>query len=137
MSFFFSLSFLSCLICVGFEASISSVDLPNKAPDEATEPAQGRVRNQFECLSPANRKRPRSCFAESGQEAGRTNQRGNSHARGSSVREDSGGRVEGDSKASLAPTSSNTDQEVVQEEASTPDAYLPPGWTRLKLEPDW
>jgi hypothetical protein len=27
-------------------------------------------------------------------------------------------------------------QEVVHEEATT-DAYLPPGWIRIKLEPDW
>jgi hypothetical protein len=31
---------------------------------------------------------------------------------------------------------SDREHDVVQEEA-TPDEYLPPGWTRMKLEPDW
>jgi hypothetical protein len=31
---------------------------------------------------------------------------------------------------------SDPEQDVVPEEA-TPDEYLPPGWTRMKLEPDW
>jgi hypothetical protein len=115
------------------DASISSVSLPN----EATEPAQGRVRNRIECLSPANRKRLRTCLAEIGQEAGWTSQRGNASAIGSSAKKACGSRDEGDSKPSLAPISSDTDQEVAPEEASTPDDYLPPGWTRCKLEPDW
>ena len=59
----------------------------------------------------------------------------------SSVKKDGGGREEEDSKPSLvtssaARISSNVAQEMVQEEA-TPDAYLPPGWTLQKVEPDW
>ena len=38
--------------------------------------------------------------------------------------------------SSAARISSNTGQEVVQEEAN-PGAYLPPGWTLQKIEPDW
>jgi hypothetical protein len=47
--------------------------LLNKAIEE-TEAAQGHVRNRGECPSPATRKRPRTCLAESGKIAARTNQ---------------------------------------------------------------
>ena len=34
--------------------------------------------------------------------------------------------------------SSDSDSEIAQGEATTPDdAYLPPGWVPIKLEPDW
>ena len=112
--------------------------LPNKATEE-TEPAQGPVRNRFECPSPANRKRPRGCLAESGQIAARTNQRDNATGSCTSVEEDAG-RDEVDPKPPLVTSStltgSDRDQEVVQEDP-TPDAYLPPGWAHTKLEPDW
>jgi hypothetical protein len=82
---------------------------------------------------------------ESGQMAAsiRTNQRGASTATGTScgsVEEDGGGRDKEDSKPSLVTSSSvltgsYPDQEVVQEEATTPDV-IPSGWTRVKLEPD-
>jgi hypothetical protein len=73
----------------------------------------------------------------------RTNQRGASTATGTScgsVEEDGGGRDEEDSKPSLVTSSSvltgsYQDQEVVQEEATTPDV-IPSCWTRVKLEPD-
>ncbi len=71
--------------------------------------------------------------------ATRTNKRGNATGSCSSVEDDGSGRDEEDSNPSLvtgsALTGSDPDQEVVQEEAPT-DAYLPPGWTRTKLEPD-
>jgi hypothetical protein len=79
---------------------------------------------------------------ESGQMAAtRTNQRG-SEATGScsSVEEDGGGRNEEDSKPFLVASSaliigSYRDQEVVQEETTTPDE-ISSGWIRVKLEPD-
>jgi hypothetical protein len=77
---------------------------------------------------------------ESGQMAAtRANQRGKAIGSCPSVEEDGGGRDEEDSKPSLVTSSaligSYTDQEVVQEEATTP-AEIPSGWTRVKLEPD-
>ena len=113
---------------------------PSNEAIEETETAQGPVRNRFECPSPANRKRPRSCLAESGQTmAGRIIQRDNAtgsyHAAEEDARHD-----EEDSRPPLGSSSrqidSDPDQEVVPEE-TTPDAYLPHGWTRIKLEPDW
>jgi hypothetical protein len=69
----------------------------------------------------------------------RTNQRDNATGSCSSVEEDAG-RDQDDPKLPLVTSStltgSNLDQEAVPEEA-TPDAYLPPGWTQTKLEPDW
>ena len=86
--------------------------------------------------SPTNIKRPRTCLAESGQVmAARTNERYNS------VEKDDGDDEE-DSSPSLVTTSTilrigyDPDQQAVQLEAA-PDAYLPPGWTRTKLEPDF
>eukprot|EP00978_Attheya_sp_CCMP212_P005858 scaffold13069_cov32-Attheya_sp.AAC.2 len=120
------------------ETFTSSVGLPNEAP-EGTEPAQGHLRNRIECLSPANRKRPRICLAESTEMAARTNRERNATGSCSSVEKDPGRDGE-DPKPSLVTSSvlicSDPDQEVVQEEA-TPDAYLPAGWTYTKLEPDW
>jgi hypothetical protein len=133
---------------------------------EETEPAQvGHVSNRFECPSPANRKGPRTCLAESGEMAARTNQSDNSRgscisvgclvdsgqkmtartnqegkATGSynSVEKDAGSDKE-DPKPSLVTSSallrSDPDQEVVQEEATSD--VIPAGWTRTKLEPDW
>jgi hypothetical protein len=85
---------------------------------------------------------------ETGQIAAstRTNQRGDaSKATGTScgsVEEDGGGGdEEEDSKPSVVTSSSvlltgsYPDQEVVQEEVTTPDE-IPSGWTRVKLEPD-
>jgi hypothetical protein len=73
--------------------------------------------------------------------ASRTNQRRGNETTGScsSVEKDDG-RDEENPKPPLVTmsvrTSSDADQEVAQEEA-TPDAYLPPGWAHIKLEPDW
>jgi hypothetical protein len=75
--------------------------------------------------------------------ATRTNQRGASKATATicgSVEEDGGNRDEEDSKPSLVtssvlPIRSYPHQEVVQEEATTPDE-IPSGWKRVKLEPD-
>ncbi len=107
--------------------------LPNEALEE-TERARGPARDRFECTS-LNRKRPSACLAESEQmSASRTNQRGKAKT-GScrSAEEDGGGRDEEDSSSAL--TGSYPDQEVVQEEATTP-REIPSGWTRVKLEPD-
>jgi hypothetical protein len=72
--------------------------------------------------------------------AARTNQRGEATAGScSSVEEDGGSHDEEDLKPSLvtssAPTGSCPNQEVVQEEATTPGEILS-GWKRVKLEPD-
>ena len=79
--------------------------------------------------------------------AGWINQRGTPNARGSGYVKTyacGGGSEEEDSTPPpetgicAARISSDTAQEVVQEEATPPDAYLPPGWmTLLKVEPDW
>lgn len=58
----------------------------------------------------------------------------------SPVDEDAG-RSEEDPSLSLVTSStaivdSDPDQDAVLEEEATPDAYLPPGWTHIKLEPD-
>jgi hypothetical protein len=94
-----------------------------------TQPAQGYARNRFECPSPANRKRPRTCVAESGQMAARPNQTGNATGSCSSVEKDVG-RDEVDPKPPLVTSSvrigPNPDQEIVQEDA-TGDA-IPFGW---------
>jgi hypothetical protein len=76
----------------------------------------------------------------------KTNQRGASTATGTScgsvVEEDGGNRDEEDSKPSLVTSSSALltgtypDQEVVREEATTPDEIPFLGWKRVKLEPD-
>jgi hypothetical protein len=112
---------------------------PSSEPPEETKPQVSQARNRLE--RPWTRRG--DSLRESGQEAGRTNQEGNASARGSSLQKDGSDREEEDSKPSLvasvaAPISSDTAQaEVVQEEASTADAYLPPGWTLCKVEPDW
>ena len=116
--------------------------LPNEEPEE-TEPVEDHVRNRIECPSPANRKRPRICLAESGQiaPANRTNREGNATGSYCSVEKDACPHEE-DPKPSLVTSSllissDHPDhQEVVQEQA-TSDACPPPGWTRPKLEPDW
>jgi hypothetical protein len=78
---------------------------------------------------------------ESGQmtATSRANQRGEATGSSSVEQEDGGCRDAEDSKPSLVTSSallgSNPDQEVVQEEATTPDD-IPSGWTRVKLEPD-
>ena len=73
--------------------------------------------------------------------ANRPNREGNTTGGFSSVEKDAG-PYEEDPKPSLVTSSSvrissdpSDHQEAVQEEA-TIDAYLPPGWTRTKLEPD-
>jgi hypothetical protein len=115
------------------------------AQEAIQEDAPRQVRNGSEwCPSLKTRKRPRTrggdSLRECGQEAGRTNGRGNANV--SSSKKAGGDREEEDSKPSLvtssgaARTISDTAQEVFQEVA-TPVAYLPPGWTRQKLEPDW
>ena len=68
------------------------------------------------------------------------------------VEKDDDGHDEEDSSPSLVTSHSTVlriscdpdqeavqaDQEAVQEEAAAaPDAYLPPGWTCMKLEPDF
>jgi hypothetical protein len=71
--------------------------------------------------------------------AARTNQGGKATGSCSSIEEDGGGRNEEDSKpspvTSNAPTGSDPEQEVVQEEATT-HREIPLGWIRVKLEPD-
>jgi hypothetical protein len=71
--------------------------------------------------------------------AARTNQRGKATGSCSSVDENGGGRNEEDAKPSLVTSNaligSYPDEEVVQEEATTPDE-IPSSWTRAKLEPD-
>ena len=51
------------------------------------------------------------------------------------------GPYEEDPKPSLVTSSllisSDPDHEEVVQEQTTTDAYLPPGWARTKLEPDW
>jgi hypothetical protein len=120
------------------EASPSNVGHPQDTLKE-TQPAQGHVRNRPDCPSP-NRKRPRTCLAESGQMGARTNQRGKAIDSCGSVEED-GGRNEEDSKPSPVTSSSARTlssfpkQEVVQQEEAAP-GEIPSGWTRVKLEPD-
>jgi hypothetical protein len=70
----------------------------------------------------------------------RTNQRGKASASSSSVEENGVGRDEEDSKPSLVTSSAariapHSDQEVVQEQATTL-GEIPHGWIRIKLEPD-
>jgi hypothetical protein len=73
--------------------------------------------------------------------ATKTNQRGKvaTDSCSSVKKEDGGGRDEDSTKPSLVASSalvgSYPRQEVVQEEAPTPDE-IPSGWTRVKLEPD-
>ena len=73
--------------------------LPNDAIEE-TEPAQGPARSRFDCPSPANRKRPRSCLAKSKQIAARTKQRDDATDSCSPLEEDAG-RCEEDPSPSL------------------------------------
>ena len=73
--------------------------------------------------------------------ADRTNREGNATGTCCSVEVDAGPPNEEEPKPSLVTSSlpiiSDPDhQEVVQVEEATTDAYLPPGWTRTKLEPD-
>jgi hypothetical protein len=122
------------------------VNLPNEAMEE-TEPAHDHVRNRFECPSPANRKRPRTCLAESGQMAARTNQKGNATGSCSSVEKDDG-RGEEDPKPPLVTTSaliigSDPDQEVVLIGSYPKQAVVQKGEAtpyeipyRVELEPD-
>jgi hypothetical protein len=118
------------------------VGLPTEAVEE-TEPAQGHhVRNRFECPSPANKKRPRTCLAESGQIAARTNERDNATGSCCNAVKKHDGHDEEDSSPSLVTSNSSTligsdpsDQEVIVQEEATPDE-IPSGWTRAaKLEP--
>jgi hypothetical protein len=71
--------------------------------------------------------------------ANKTNERGEGTCGCNSVEEDGGVRDEEDSKSSLVTSSaligSYPDQEVIQEEATTPDE-ISSGWTRVKLERD-
>jgi hypothetical protein len=119
------------------------VGLPNEAIEE-TEPAQGPVRNRFfECPSPADTIRPRTCLAESGQIGSRTNERDNAPGTCNTMKEHDG-HHEDDSSPSLVTAGStligsdpsSSDQELLVQEEATPDA-IPAGWTRIKLEPDW
>jgi hypothetical protein len=120
---------------------------PSSEPPGEMEPQVVQVRNRLECPS-RNRKRPRTLSGDSLHEyrqgeADRTNQIGKASARGISAKRDGGGR-EDEQDPKLVPLVSSSSvritsdpvQEVVQEEA-TPDACLPPGWTRIKLESDW
>jgi hypothetical protein len=71
----------------------------------------------------------------------RTNQRGNATGNCSSVEKDDGRDQEDPKPPPLVTNSvrisSVSDQEVVVPEEATTDAYLPPGWAYIKLEPDW
>ena len=115
--------------------STSSVCHPHDDALDETKPAEGQVRDRFECPSP-NRKRPiRACLAGNGRMGAGTNQRGKAIGSCSSVEEDGGGRVEDDSSRALI--ASYPVQEVVQEAAAIASGEIPFGWTRAKLEPDW
>ena len=71
----------------------------------------------------------------SGEMAARTNQSDNVRGSCTSVEKDvEVDRDEEYPKPSLV-TSTDPDQEVVQEEAALDE--IPAGWTRIKLEPDW
>jgi hypothetical protein len=67
-------------------------------------------------------------------------ERGKATGSCSPVGEDGVGRDDEDSKPSLvtssAPIGSYSEQEVVQEEATTTPGEIPSGWTLVKLEPD-
>ena len=116
--------------------------IPNEALEEMEmEPALGHVRKGVECPSPANKKRPRICLAESGQimAATRINREGNATDSCCSVETDVGHHEE-EPEPSPVPSRvlivcSDQDKYAVQEEA-TPDG-IPAGWTRTKLQPDW
>ena len=116
------------------------MDLPNEAIEE-TEPTQGHVRSQLECQSPANRKRPRTCLADSGRMAAGTSQDEAKATDCCGSVENDDDRDEEDLKPSLVTSSAarissdGSGQDVVQEEG-TP-GVIPAGWTRTKLEPDW
>jgi hypothetical protein len=120
----------------------SSASLPNEGLIEESEQVQGDVRNRFECPS-RNRKRPRTCLADSGEKANSTNPRGKRTSGNCSCVEDYvGGLEEEDSNTSLvtvsARTGSDPGQEVDQEEEeeATTLCEIPSGWARVKLEPD-
>ena len=116
------------------------MDLPNEAPEEM-EAAHGHVRKRLECSSSTIMKRPRTCLAESGQimTAG-TIRRGTAAGSCSSVEKYDGHDEEDPNSPRLVTSSTaliispDRDQEVDPAEA---DVYLPPGWARTKLEPDW
>jgi hypothetical protein len=121
----------------------SDPDQEEVVQEEATpdDVPSGRKRTQLE-LSPANRKRPRSCLAENGKiiPAG-INRRGNVTGNCSSnMVEEDAHREEEDPKVPLVTSSvrrgSDPDQQEVVQEKATPDD-IPFGWTRTKLEPDW
>jgi hypothetical protein len=100
---------------------------------------KGMSKINSECPSP-NRKRPSTSLVESGEMGARTNQKGKATARSSSVEKNGGGRDERDLKPSLVTSSaarigSHSDQEVVQEQATTL-GEIPYGWINIKLEPD-
>jgi hypothetical protein len=122
------------------EASAGNVGLPNEAQEE-TEPAEGHVRSRFECPSPANIKRPRTCLAESGKiMAARKNRRVAATRSCPSSVKTNDGRDEEDPQPALVTSSvriagSDPVQEIVVEEEVTPDD-IPAGWTRTKLEPN-
>jgi hypothetical protein len=125
-----------------YSTSSSSVGLPNEALiEEPEQEAQAHnVRNRFECPS-RNRKRPRTCLADGGEMAARTNQNGKTTTGSCScVEEDVGGLDEEDSNPSLVTSTarigSDPGQEVVQEEEATTLCEIPSGWARVKLEPD-
>ena len=114
--------------------------LPNEAPPEESEPAQGH--DNKKCPSP-NKKQTSICLVESGQMSpARTNQEGKATGSSCSSVEEHGGREEQDSKPSLMTTSSvaligsSPNEEVDQEEEEATPREIPSGWTRVKLEPD-
>ena len=116
------------------------VSLPNEQAPEETKPALDHVRNnRFECPPPANRKRQKTCRVESDQRRGKAT--GSCIIR--SVENNDDRHKEQDPKSPLvtirgATINSDLDQVVVEEETTTSnDVYLPPGWARIKLEPDW
>jgi hypothetical protein len=113
------------------------------AQEVIQEEATHQVRNGSECSSPKTSKRLRTSSGDSlrecDREAGRTHVRIKANV--ISPEKVGGDREEEDPKPSLVTSSaariiSDAVQEVVPEEA-TPVDYLPPGWTRQKLEPDW
>jgi hypothetical protein len=99
-------------------------DLPSEAQEEP-EQAQKHIKDRSECSS-RNRKRSRTCLAESGRMDAGTNQRG--AAAGSC----NPSLVNGSARI----VASDPGPEVVQDEEATTLCEIPSGWARVKLEPD-
>jgi hypothetical protein len=103
----------------------SIVSLPNEARVEDPE---------------RNRKRPRTCLADGGEMAARTNKRGKTTGNCSCVEDDVGGLDEEESNPTLLTSStrigSDPGEEVDPGEEATTLCEIPYGWARVKLEPD-